>query len=885
MKPKIPHLIDSLDIFVASKHSILSQWVSYEAPQKILQTHNIDNEIFLNDYAGGVFDYFMGVIDGRLDIGDCPVVHSLLEYLKNRDIRADELFEICSHFRRSMIDFTYDVKLNSKEIFDEISYMFDKNFQGVLKYYTDTIFQKEQEIIRHVELLDEYQKALDESAIISKTDMDGKIIYINDKYIQLSGYSKEELIGKKHSIVKHDDMPQEYFDDLWFQLKNAGLFRGTLKNLKKNGDYFYIDVTIVKITDPYNESIEYMSIANDVTTLIDAQLEALRASQAKEYFLSNISHEIRTPLNAILGFVNLLIEQDLSKQHRRYLDIILNSGENLLTIINDILDFSKLRSGEFTIEPKVFSIHNEISHTLELFVASANSKDITITSFIDPTIPKELYADSLRINQVLSNFLSNAIKFTNFGGHISVESTCRGNVLNISVNDNGIGISDMDIKNIFTAFTQAEQNNIGKLEGTGLGLSICTQLAQHMGGRVSVDSSIGVGSTFTFEVPIEIYNDECQIFYDIDELKKLKIIFYLKDKNDNYKADSFFKYANIFNMNIEVSYSLDVDYDIALFLDDDIDLITKNKILKSNKKYISLTSKPNDIYEKYSHISNVCFPLYCSKIKTSFDELLNPNSVLPHKHKNNSKFIGHILVAEDNEANQELIKILLNKYDLTYDLAVNGLEAFELYKKNNYDLILMDEQMPVMDGNESVKNILRYEIENELRHTPVSALTANVIKGAKERGLSSGFDSFLGKPIVIKELERVFSNYLKIQEHTICNESISEINNNIIQGLNYDLLSQELMLNQDEILMLVSLFIKKMKKQIPDLKEAINTRNFKKIALISHSIKGSSGNFRMEKLQEITSIMEKMSKEENTKFDYEEEFLNIKNIVSKIKIL
>jgi len=254
----IPNLIKFQTTFISSKESILLQWVSYEAPQEILKLHNIDNNIFLNDYAGGVFDYFMGVIDGTLEIGDCPVIHSLLSYLKDRDIRADELFEICSHFRRSMIDFTYDVNISSKEIFDEISYMFDKNFQGVLEHYTDTIYQKEQEIIRHEKLLDEYQKAIDESSIISKTDEVGNITYVNEKYLQLSGYTEKELIGKKHSIIKHDDMPQSYFDDLWFQLKHAGLFRGTLKNLKKNGDYFYIDVTIVKITDPYDNSRVYV---------------------------------------------------------------------------------------------------------------------------------------------------------------------------------------------------------------------------------------------------------------------------------------------------------------------------------------------------------------------------------------------------------------------------------------------------------------------------------------------------------------------------------------------------------------------------------------------------------------------------------------------------
>jgi len=882
---KIPHLIKTQNIFIDSKDTILLQWVSYDTPQKILKLHDIDNTVFLNDYADGVFDYFMGVISGDMEIGDCPVMQSLLTYLKDRDIRADELFEICSHFRRSMIDFTYDVKLNSKAIFDEISYMFDKNFQGVLRYYTDTIFQKEQEIDRHVKLLNEYQKALDESAIISKTDINGKIIYVNDKYIQLSGYAENELVSKRHSIVKHEDMPQEYFDDLWFQLKNAGIFRGTIKNLKKNGEYFYIDVTIVRITDPYDNSIEYMSIANDVTKLIDARLEAQNASQAKEYFLSNMSHEIRTPLNAILGFVNLLIDQDVSKQHRKYLDIILNSGESLLSIINDILDFSKLRSGEFNIEPRTFSIHEEISNTLELFVASANSKDITITSFIDPTIPKELYSDALRVKQILSNFLSNSIKFTQAGGHISVEASCTNSILKVSVHDNGIGIAKEDIKNIFSAFTQAQHVNKSTLDGTGLGLSICYQLARHMNGSVNVTSKPGYGSTFWFEVPVEIYSDECQIFNNISELKNLKTVFYSKDLKSSYKSDSFLKYSNIFDMKIDIVNNLDVKYDIAIFLEEDIDNEFKQKILKSDKKYISLISKPNDQYEKYSHISCVCFPLYCSKIRSTFDELLNPDKNFKYKQKNSLKFHGHILIAEDNEANQELVKIILTKYGLSFDLASNGLEAFELYKTNNYDLILMDEQMPVMDGNEAVKNIIEYEKEKELRHTPISALTANVIKGARERGLLSGYDTFLGKPIVIKELEKLFSNYLKtalsVPEEVKKTKSL----NTSIKGLNSKKLMKELMLDEDELKVLVRLFIKKMSTQIPALLSAVQKRDYKQISLISHSIKGSSGNFRMKNLQKLTSEMESVSKLEDSDYDYEDTLEEIRNIIKTIEVV
>lgn len=884
MEKKLPNLVKHKNTLAASKETVLLKWLSYESPQKLLKLHDIDKNVFLDNYANGVFDYFIDVIAGEVKIGECPIMQKFLNYLKDKDIRADELFEICSHFRRAMMEFAFDSKIDSRELFYELSYIFDRNLQSILKYYSDTIFEKEQEINRHVKLLNEYQNALDVSAIISKTDENGIITYVNDKYAKLSGYSVDELMGSKHSMIKHEDMPQEYFDDLWFQLENAGIFRGTIKNNKKDGGYFYIDVTIAKIIDPYDNSKEYISIGNDVTTLIDARLEAQKASQAKDYFLSNMSHEIRTPLNAILGFVNLLMEQDLSKQHRRYLEIILNSGENLLSIINDILDFTKLRSGEFAIEPRIFSIHSEISHTLELFVASANAKDIIVTSFIDPTIPKELYADSLRIKQILSNLLSNAIKFTKIGGHVHVEASCKNNILKVSVRDNGIGVAEEDIRSIFTAFTQAGRWEIEKLEGTGLGLSICHQLSEHMGGSLHVKSKLGEGSTFWVEIPVDIHNYECQVFSDIDELKTLKTVFYSKDMIRGYKADSFLKYSDMFNMNIEMVDNLDIEYDIAIFLDEYLDADVKERIINSDKKYIAITSNPSDRYESYTHISSACFPLYCSKIRTAFDELMHLDSFSVHKSQRVMMFEGHILVAEDNEANQELIKILLSKYGLTFDLAKNGLEALNLYKKNRYDLILMDEQMPIMDGNEAVRNIIKYEKESGLRHTPVSALTANVIKGAKERGLKSGFDSFLGKPIEIEELERVFFNYLKVSEDAAQSSSEGSEAQSRIEGLNHEKLKQELMLSSDELVILIQMFLKKMTIQIPELKEAIASKDYKKMSLIAHSIKGSSGNFRLEVIQEESEKIEKMAKAKSEDFDFEHSFKKIKSELSQIKV-
>jgi len=762
MKEIAPTLIEMQTLFVESKQDILKQWVMYEAPNEILKLHKIDEQYFIDKYASGVFDYFMGVISGRREIGDCPIMQELLSYLKFREISADELFEICSHFRRSMIDFSYDAGLNSKELFDEISFIFDKNFKGILKYYTDTIFQK----------------------------------------------------------------------------------------------------------------------------LIDARQEALRASQAKEYFLSNMSHEIRTPLNAILGFVNLLIDEDISKKHRNYLDIILNSGENLLSIINDILDFSKLRSGEFTIDPKVFSLHEELSHTMELFVASANSKDITITSFIDPMIPIELYGDALRIKQILSNFLSNAIKFTPESGVINVEVSYENEVLQIDVTDTGIGVDEEDLENIFTAFAQAQYSVYSNKGGTGLGLSICHQLAEVMHGKVSVTSKLDEGSTFSMTIPIQTHTKKSQVFDDIEVFQKLKIAIFSKDKLVSFKHKSFIRYADAFGMDTQVVDSFESDFDIGIFVHEDCDFNFKKKITKTtNKKFIAIMSKEYDDYDRFSHISPLCFPLYCSKLHNVFAELLNPEENAPYAQKISQKYKGHILIAEDNEANQELIKIVLMKYGLTFDLAHNGLEAFNLYKKNRYDLILMDEQMPIMTGKEAVSRIIEYEENEGLRHTPVSALTANVVKGAKERGLLSGFDAFLGKPIVLKELERVFMAYLKTDSSLTLAVSVTEeVETGAIVGLDAKKLSEELMLTNDELIMLLNLFIKKMAKVIPELLDTIKHKDYKKIALLAHSIKGSSGNFRIKTLQESASEMESMAKGENSEYDYDSVYEGMKSTIEAIKV-
>jgi PAS domain S-box-containing protein len=889
LQESIPNLNAALSVFIDGKKKILEQWMHYDAPREILEHHGIDCDRFVSDYAGHVFDYFMAVIRSEMEIGDCPVMSQLLLYLKDRDVSADELFIICSHFRKSMLDFSYDSHLNNKAIFDEISYVFDLNFSGLLKRYTDTIYQKEREIERNVRLLSEYKKAIDESAIVSKTDLNGLITYANDNFCDVSGYSREELVGKSHNIIRHPDMPSEFFEELWRTIRKKRLFKGTIKNRNKDGDYFYVDQTIVPITDSDHGVTEYMAIGYEVTKLIDARQKALDAGQAKDYFLSNMSHEIRTPLNAILGFVSLMQDEVRSPKQKKYLDIIRNSGENLLSIINDILDFSKLRSGEFTVDPRPFNLHEELTHTLELFVASANEKEITMLSFIDPHIPYEMVADPLRIKQIVANFLSNAIKFTPYRGVVEVEAGYRDKMLSISVKDNGIGISETEQVRIFDAFSQAQNGATRVAGGTGLGLSICKQLAEHMNGTVEVESKVGEGSRFTLRLPVHTTSTTALHMFDPSPFKKLRLGILQNKRNGSRKLESLRRYLQAFELDAVTVNRLEEErYDLFFFADADVDEPMRLAIAAQPLPSIAVMEYFDDRYDTAENITPLYFPIYCSKLYNTFLEALhislkNDAALRPEAAKQR-RFSGHVLVAEDNIANQELIKIMLERYGLSFYIASDGVEAVAAFKRADFDLVLMDEQMPRKNGLQATQEILAYEAKQGMAHTPIAALTANVIKGAKERGLTEGYDAFLGKPIVIKEIEKIFGTYLKELESE---EGPSVLHNSPdakITGIDAAVLQKELMLDHEQLLMLVETFSKKMAQSLPDLLSAIESGDLQKVGRLAHAIKGSSANFRLKALQKEAAEMEQAAGAGDREYDYAAAYTRLHNMVKKIGI-
>ena len=741
------NILKNINSFENSKDLILKQWTNYSDAKSILNFHDVDITLFTTYYASGVFEYFMDVIRGSKDLGDCPVMHEFLAYLKDKNISANELFTICSYFRRSIIDFVYEFNMESKELLDEISYLFDSNFSGVLNLYVDTIYQKEKEIEKNIELLNEYKKVLDESAIVSKTDANGVFIYANDKFCKISGYSEAELLGQSHMILKDSSTNDEFFEDMWKVLKDEQIYKGTIKNRKKNGKIFYLDVTMLSI----NESTEFIAIGYEVTQLIETTEQALEDSKAKESFLSSMSHEIRTPLNAILGFITILMEDEKDLKHASYLKIINDSGETLLSIINDILDFSKLKSGSFSIEDKVFNPYDEFSHILDLFSESAYKKNILINFTLDYSLPNSLIADTLRIKQVFSNLFSNAIKFTHDGGEIDIFISYKDEIVKIIVSDNGRGVKNEEI--LFDAFKQ-DKDTVG---GTGLGLSISKDLATHMDGDIVYKKKNPKGSIFEF----------------------------------TFKAKVGIK----------------------------TEIVEKNE-LKNNKQ---------------------------------------------------RRFKGHVLVAEDNMANQELIKVILNRYGLSYYIASNGIEAVNTFKIASFDLVLMDKQMPLKDGLAATKDILDYEKDKGLEHIPIVGLSANVVSQ------NYYWDGFLGKPLIITELENILQKYLQ-EENSLDKEEVLDTFNMV----EFKELKDELLLNDNELGLLLSTFFQKMKKSLPELLDAIEKKDYKKISLESHSIKGSASNFRFTNLESMAKDLEQHSKKVDKEFNYLNTFNEIEKILAKL---
>ncbi len=517
----------------------------------------------------------------------------------------------------------------------------------------------------------------------------------------------------------------------------------------------------------------YNFMAQIIKQARESKKIAEEASNTKSLFLANMSHEIRTPLNGIVGFTQLLKSSSLDSEQEEFVQIIEKSSESLLSVINDILDLSKIESDKIDIEEIIFDPFEEFESAIENYGAKAAEKSIDLALYIDPDLSDvHLRGDSARIKQVLVNLISNAVKFTPVSGEIvvtieKVSDTSDHAEIKFSIKDSGIGISDDQKDKIFEAFSQADSSTSRKFGGTGLGLTISSKLVENMGGKLELTSRVNVGTTFYFTLLLP----QVKLADERVDISSINVGYYLPKERRFKKSDDFLKqYISSLDCKLSVVPTLDVivkqelDLDV-LFVDfDHARAAQLKKLISLGTKIVVLatTLQKDDILAINIECYRVLYaPIGYSKVKKSI-EALKIDDKISIEESTYDKFIGvEVLVAEDNIINQKLAKRALEELGINVSVANNGKEAYILRQTQRFDLIFMDIQMPIMSGIEATHAILEYEKKNSEPHVPIVALTANALKGDKERFISEGLDQYIAKPMKIDEVMQILKYYLK----------------------------------------------------------------------------------------------------------------------------
>ncbi|MBV2131412.1 response regulator [Pseudomonas sp. MAP12] len=731
-------------------------------------------------------------------------------------------------------------------------------------------------------------------------DARGRYLGFNQAFLDAFQVSREELIGK--TVSQFIQLPEE--DRPRYQQANERILR--------EGGRYSAEMRIPLADGQMHSALYNLSsygssdgrVAGLVGSLIDISAQkaaeqaqatakelAEEATRLKSDFLANMSHEIRTPMNVIMGMAHLALDSDPEPRQRNYLEKIHAAAQNLLGIINDILDFSKIEAGKMQFEKVEFFLEDVLGSLADQAMVKAQEKGLELLFDIDTDVPTGLLGDPLRLGQVLSNLLSNAIKFTG-QGEITIaihreEDSEQGTWLRFEVIDTGIGLSEEQCSKLFQAFTQADSSTSRKYGGTGLGLTICKRLVDLMGGEIGVESAPGRGSTFHFRVPFHLQTSQRELLIDGDDVLGMPILVV----DDNASAREIF-HSMLSALKFEVGTARDAADAIRqleqahaagrpyrlVIMDWMMPGMDGVQAIRTIRRDLRIGETPLFVMVTAYSRDELLERLGDTRVEGVLVKPITPSTLLdsilttfgravvtpPRKRALQAEYLeaqkalrgAFLLLVEDNLVNQEMATEILGRAGIRVEVANNGAEALAMLERQSYDGVLMDCQMPVMDGFEATRQIRRQAAYAEL---PVLAMTANAMAGDKEKCLAAGMNDHIAKPIDVTQLFIALHRWVKVAHpHLDAMPALAEGGAELpaIAGLQLEVALQRLDGNRALLRKLLGRFCESQGDVVTRIRQARQAGEAETAVRIAHTLKGLAGNIGAQALALSAAALE-----------------------------